>query len=528
MAAIQETLEEYLEHQGLERETALDPRTLFALNIFKDMSPIPSPTWHEEPMGEYLQNLAREKGFDTMKDKIGNVAIWVPATPGYEDAPGLCLQMHQDGVPKAEEGKPNPAQFGVRPILREIDGELWLATDGTTLWADNRAGIAASLALALDPTAVHSKLLLIFTVGEEKDMRGVSNFDIPIDPKEYPAMWNLDSEDEGVIVLGSACAAYTDFTIPIEREQISGRTLLQLHVSGTLDERHSGLNIHKGRINANKVLAQLIDQTMKDGLDLRLVDLSDDNFEIVDGEEITTKNSICRIAKATLAVKPEDRETVESLIDRLTSQMKEENRINDPDLEITLSPANTQTEEVLTMTSESTHRTIDTIIQLPHGVIETVEGHPDQVLTSTNLAIAKVDKEELALTIAMMSRAAKEEDIEVVRGEIASKVENLAQTIVQSPVLKGWTANENYGMTDFLGKIYFKLFGKMPLQKVYHAGLESGEFQSLFQKMDIKSFGMTIKGPHGTTECMSIPSYDRFIPFLFEGTKAYAEMGFSL
>ncbi len=525
MAIARETLTDYLSgHNSPETETALDARSLLALSIFKDMAPIPSPTGHEEPLGAYLQNLAREKRFETMKDNIGNVAIWIPASPGYENAPGLCLQTHQDGVPKADEGKPNPAEFGVRPILRKIDGELWLAADGTTLWADNRAGVAASLALAVDPTAVHSKMLLIFTVGEEKDMRGVANFGIPIDTNEYPVMWNLDSEDEGVIVKGSACAGYTDITIPIERERASGQTLFRLQVSGTKDERHSGLGIHKGRINANKVLAQLITQTMKDGIDLRLVDLSDDNYEIVAGQEITTKNSICRVAQATLAVKPEDRNRVKSILARLTKQMKEKNQTNDPDLEITLAPLSTKgKEDVFPMTSVSTRRTIDTIIRLPHGIIKAASGHPDQVLTSTNLAIAKVSKDEHVLTIAMMSRAAKEEDMEVVRREIAAIVQGTARIVTQSNVIKGWAANEHYGMSEFLSGIYEELFGQRPEQRVYHAGLESGEFASLFPNMDIKSFGMTIQSPHGTTERMNILSYDRFIRFLSVAAESYAK-----
>ena len=519
-----ETLDKYL--QSPEVETALDARTILALTLFKDMSPIASPTGHEEPMAEYLQNFAREHNFETMKDEIGNVAIWVPATSGYENAPGLCLQGHQDGVPKADEGKPNPAQFGVKPILREINHELWLAADGTTLWADNRAGVAASLALAVDPAAVHPKMLFLFTVGEEKDMRGVANFGIPIDTKEYPVLWNLDSEDEGVIVKGSACAAYTDFAVPIERTPVSGQTLLQLHVSGTLGERHSGLGIHKGRINANKVLAGLITQTMSEGVDLRLVDLSDDNYDISTGELVTTKNSICRIAQATLAVAPEDREQVESIIEKLKAQAKETNRTNDPDLEITLTQAPTQTDgQVFAMTSDSTHLIIGMINNLPHGVIKAVEGHPDQVLTSTNLAIAKIDKDELAVTFAMMSRAANEDDVEIVREQIASIVKDTALNLAQSDILKGWTANENYDMTEFLNQVYLQLFKVLPDQQVYHAGLETGELQSLFPDMDIKSFGMTIHGPHGTTECMSIPSYDRFIPFLFAAAGAYAEGG---
>lgn len=522
MAASPETLGDFLENP--QRTLALDPRTVRALDLFQDMAPIPSPSGHERPMGEYLQIFAHEHGLETKMDTIGNVAIWVPATPGYHDKPGLILQAHQDGVPKAKMGKPNPAESGVHPIVLDERGE-WMGADGTTLWMDNRGGITASLSVAIDETVIHPKMILLFTVREETDMGGVSNLGIPIDEKDYPAMLNLDSEDEGEIAVGSACAGYTEITIPVTRGVSTDMEFVQLQVTGTEDDRHSGVDIHKGRVNTNKLIIEILKQALREGIDFRLVDISGDNFKVIDGREVKTRNVICPEAQATLAVRSDHLEKLQAAIARHEKQRKAHYSATDPELSISLVGAEAMDTTVLPMSSDSTRLVIDTMTQLPHGVIETLDSQPHIVRTSTNVAIVHANKHELFLSVSMMTRAAEEKNLEAVRQNIADLVGNVASAIEQSKVIKGWTANDNFQMTELLHSVYYGLFGTPMIDRVFHAGLEAGEFAQLFPIMDIKSIGPTILGAHGVKERVNIPSYDKFIRLLFAVVQAYAERG---
>jgi dipeptidase D len=271
-------------------------------------------------------------------------------------------------------------------------------------------------------------------------------------------------------------------------------------------------------------MAELLSPAIDDDISLQLLEMSDDNIQTVQGEERFTKNAICREAQTVLAVKPQDTPKLLQMLNRQVAKLKENNKTNDPDLEIIITqPDDYDGKDELLLTRESTRQIIKLLGSLPHGVIDAVANHPDMVLTSTNLAVAKINQFALDFTISMMTRAAKVSDMEEVRQKIADLVKG-ALNIDQSEVLKGWSAKENSPLIELLSQVWQQLYQKTMTQRVCHAGLEAGTFSADHPTMDIASFGPTIKDPHGTTEKMNLPSDYRFVNFLFAVAQEYAKL----
>lgn len=511
------TLTAYLEQYNLSKSPCGLETTL---QLMDRIAPVPRSSGQEGAMGELLIQIAQENNLQWEQDRIGNVVIFHPGSSGYENVPGMAIQSHQDMVAKADTGKPDPAEYGVKPIILPRKNKRWLSADGTTAGYDNSYGIAASLASALDPHAIHGPLMLIFTVGEETDMRGVNNFGFEINTDKYPVMVNLDNEEEGVAAIGTAAAGYTEITIPIRREKVEEAALLQIIISGTNEDRHSGLDIHKGRTNAVKIIAGALSEiaSSENDTDMRLVDLTGDNVK----EHI--RNSISRETTTTIAVKPDMVERVKGIIGKYKDRVQGENKDNDPDLEIT-SVEISQEDPVRAMTKQSTSTTIDTLMNLPHGVYRHGEGHPDMVITSTNLAIARSLEDENTLSISMMTRSAFEEELDVKRGEIASLVGEIASEVEQSEIIKGYKAPEDSPVIRLGSDLYKKLFRRELIKKVYHAGAEMGNFGVKFPRLDIFSFGATLKNAHGTTERIYIPSIYRSNRLLWTLAESIAKGG---
>ncbi|MCJ7740246.1 M20/M25/M40 family metallo-hydrolase, partial [Candidatus Microgenomates bacterium] len=480
------------------------------LELMERISHVTRPSGKEGPMGDLLVAIAKEYDLLCQRDEIGNVVIYHPGSSGCQNAPGIVLQSHQDMICKSDEGKPNPAEHGVKPIVIFSDGP-WVATDGTTGGYDNSAGIAQSLAYALDRTAVHGPLMLVFTVGEETDMRGVNNFGFAIDPQKYPFMVNLDNEEEGVLAIGTAAAGYTEISMPVKREDLRNKSYLKIKVSGTKKDRHSGLDIHKGRINAVKILAGGLSGLIgPDGTsNIHLVEITGDNAP----QHI--RNSISREAEAVVALDPDQVEIVKRKIEEYQRRMKRENETNDPDLEITVEDHQYDSDAVSAMTVGSTKKTVETLIYLPHGVYHYTEGHPDMVITSTNLAIASSGLNETNLSISMMTRSADLTELEALRREIANLVVEEGVTVSQSEIIKGYKAKDDSRLLPLSSAVYKGLFGRELVQRVYHAGAEMGEFGVRFPDLDIVSMGATLHNPHDTKEQINISSIYRCNRFLW-------------
>jgi len=57
---------------------------------------------------------------------------------------------------------------------------------------------------------------------------------------------------------------------------------------------------------------------------------------------------------------------------------------------------------------------------------------------------------------------------------------------------------------------YTSLFGVKPIVRSIHAGLECGLFLKKYPKLDMVSFGPTLKGVHSPDERINIETVDKF------------------
>lgn len=229
----------------------LEPGVSRLWQRFAEITTIPRPSGGEENMIHYVREFATERGLDFEQDRTGNVLVVVPATPGYEERPGVIIQAHMDMVcvPKGNDG---PAVHAVLPVLDE-SGE-WVRAEGTTLGADNGIGFAMALSL-VDEDLPHGPLKLLATVDEEVGLTGTQNLGFSrIDVSGDRFLINLDTEDDDELTIGCGGGVNTRITLPVEKVPLGDRKLLRISV-GNLLGGHSGVVIGQNRKNAIKVLA---------------------------------------------------------------------------------------------------------------------------------------------------------------------------------------------------------------------------------------------------------------------------------
>jgi len=225
----------------------LEPKLLW--HYFYEITQVPHPSKKEHRMTEFLKKFGEEHGLETIVDKTGNVIFRKPATKGLENRKGIILQAHVDMVPQKNTDK--KFDFEKDPIETWID-KGWVKAKGTTLGADNGIGVAAAMAAMTDPKLAHGPLEALLTVDEESGMTGARNLKKGILKGEI--LLNLDSEDEGELYVGCAGGVDVGATRNYRQEKTpEGMTAYKLSLKG-LRGGHSGLDIHLGKANANKLM----------------------------------------------------------------------------------------------------------------------------------------------------------------------------------------------------------------------------------------------------------------------------------
>ncbi|MFW9886837.1 MAG: peptidase dimerization domain-containing protein, partial [Candidatus Thorarchaeota archaeon] len=208
---------------------------------------------------EYVQANAETAGISVTisEDDTGNIMVKAPATKGMERAPPILLQGHMDMV--CETDRPDGFDFDNKPIpVRIQDNGEWVDADGTTLGADNGIGSSIGLALVLDSEVAHGPIEVLITVDEETGLVGAFGLDLEKLGIKGKLMINIDSEDLGVITIGSAGGGDSTLTKELSLKDVTGEArFFDLTVSG-LFGGHSGVDIHEPRANANKLIARML------------------------------------------------------------------------------------------------------------------------------------------------------------------------------------------------------------------------------------------------------------------------------
>jgi len=472
-------------------------KTNEVLKWFEEITKIPRCSKHEEKIAAWLMDWAREHGFEVKSDQVGNVAIKVPASPGYEKAPAVVLQGHMDMV--CEKTPDSDHDFTRDPIKLVYDGD-WLTADKTTLGADNGIGIAMAMTVATAKDISHPPLELLFTVDEETGLTGANALEPGfVDGK---ILINLDSEDEGVFTVGCAGGMNTYSSIPMNFESVPAGYQQFKIAAGGMKGGHSGIDIAMEKANAIKILARTLFQLRKE-VDVRVADI----------EGGRAHNAIPRDCESIVFLPQSDWEKAQKIVAEAEKTFKYEFKNTDPDLTVTITK-NSDGDYKKVMTSDDTGRLVDFIFALPHGVDAMSTDIENLVETSNNLANIKVEDGTVKVLTSQ-------------RSSIVSRLEALSARIESVARLAGgeahsgdgyppWPPNMESALLDKSVKLYEKMYGKKPVVEVIHAGLECGIIGDKNPGMDMISIGPDLKNPHSPDEKINIPAIGKVWDFLVE------------
>lgn len=465
----------------------LQPRQVFT--IFDEITKIPRPSKKEEKIRKFILDFAKEHGLDAKTDAVGNVAINIPATPGHENAPKVILQGHMDMVCESND---KSFDFTTTPITTIVDGD-WVKADGTTLGADNGIGVAAGLALLIDPAVVHGPVEALFTMDEETGMTGA--FNIGDGMIDGDILINLDSEDDAELFVGCAGGVDTVCTFKYNRT-FSPKDFHYVKVSVVNGQGgHSGGDIHLGRANANKLLCRFLFEVSK----ANEVVLSE-----IDGGNL--RNAIPRASHAVVGIHFSKKDDLSAMFNRYVAQVKDEYAGIEPTLDLTLESVDMPD---FCVDSETSTNVIRSVYSAPHGVVSMSRDLEGLVETSTNLASVKMGADN-TIVVTTSQRSS----VESRKWDIANQVEAhfllAGASVTHGEGYPGWKPNMESPIMKMASDAYKELYGVTPAIKAIHAGLECGLFLEKYPHLDMVSFGPTLRDVHSPSERMYIPAVERF------------------
>jgi len=471
--------------------TSLKPESVW--NHFSKLTEIPHPSGYCKEIADYVENFGKSLGLETLRDKIGNVCIRKPATKGYENRPTVVLQSHLDMVPQAND---ETFDFTRRPIETVIDGG-WVKAAGTTLGADNGIGVAATMAVLEATDLKHGAIEGIFTVDEETGMYGAN--EIRAGFINGKIMLNLDSELDGDIYIG--CAGGEDINARIKYvEEIfnpaANDVVVKIVLSG-LKGGHSGVDIHLGRGNANKLAARLLVQ-LTDKFDIKLISLNGGNM----------RNAIPREATAVFIVKEKYLEEVKKYVSEYRAvYIKEFDNIEEAD-KLKLQYTSEEEKSVKIIPADVQRKFLNALNGCPNGVVNMFAKIPDTVETSVNMSIVKAGAG--VIDVQFLARSSSESKKKAICASVASAFYNAGGEVEFGNSYQGWDPDYDSPVLKVMEHVFEKKRGAKPSVKVMHAGLECGIILANVPGLDTVSFGPTIKHPHSPDEKVEIESVQGF------------------
>ena len=475
----------------------LEPICLW--NKFADLNGVPRPSKKEERIIEFIKAFGNSLGLETFEDQIRNVIIRKPATPGMENRKSIVLQSHLDMV--HQKNNDTVFDFDVQGIEMFVDND-WIKAKGTTLGADNGIGVATIMAILESDTIPHPAIEALFTIDEETGMTGALNLKAGI--LKGSILLNLDTEQDDEIDIG--CAGGIDVTAigNYQMEELpADYSAWRISVKG-LNGGHSGMDIHKGLGNANKIMNRLLYK----GFELFGLAVSE-----INGGSL--RNAIPRESESIITLPKNKINDFNTAFEQLIKDIKFELKTTEPTLQIGLQEAPLPN---LIMNSVSQIQLINAIYSVSNGVYRMSADIDNLVETSNNLA--RVIVKDGKIFIACLTRSS----IESSKMDLAQALEaNFKMANLQvsfSGSYPGWTPNVSSPILKVLTSVYEQLHQKKPKVVACHAGLECGILGKNYPNMDMISFGPTILGAHSPDERVSISSVQKYWRFVLEILKA--------
>ena len=483
----------------------MDKQTRRILDIFEKIDSIPRCSKHEERISRWLQEWAEDQGLDHSADQWGNVVMRIPPSPGFEKSPAVVIQGHMDMV--CEKAADSGHDFSKDPIRFVYEGD-WLKADRTTLGADNGIAIAMALALAGDATLAHPALELLFTVDEEQGLTGANK--LCGDFIRGRILLNLDSEEEGVLTVGCSGGRETRITLPVEFSELPGGFLSRRITVGGLKGGHSGVDIHRHRASANKLLARLL-EALSRAFDIRLVSIQGGSAH----------NAIPRDSEAVIALSPANEESLQKIVAGFEQTARNEHTASESSIAIRVSGSgDTADRSIQALSAADTVKAIRLMLVIPHGVLGMSAEVEDLVETSNNFAVISTQKDSLRLLTSQRSSVMSR--LDSVTAEIEALAHLAGAATETGSDYPSWPANMSSPLLARCRNVYRDLYGKEPAVNIMHAGLECAVLGARFPDMDMISFGPTILNPHSPDEKILLPAIAGVWKYLVELLRSFS------
>lgn len=471
----------------------LNPKNVW--KHFHSLTQIPRPTGQMKQVTKFIMDFGQSLNLETVQDKAGNVVIKKPATKGNEGAKTVILQSHLDMVPQKNSDVKH--DFATDPITTIVDGE-WVKAHSTTLGADNGIGCAMMMAVLEDTSLLHPALEALFTVDEEVGMDGANDLEGHL--LEGSMMLNLDTEEDGELCIG--CAGGRDVNVSFQFQPDKtidpGDVSFKISLRG-LKGGHSGVQIHLGRANANKLMNRFLKDVVT-------------NYEarIADIQGGSLRNAIPRESFVVLTIPAQLSDDLIDLVSEYETLFREDFAGIEDSISFKAEPTDLP---AYLLPEEIQDDLINAVEGCPNGVISYLADFPGVVESSLNLAMVKTTEEQIEVKLLVRSSSESRKDW------VCSSVESVFQLagakVEFNGDYPGWQPDAHSKLLALMERVYLEKYEQRPTVMVIHAGLECGIIQSnVAQKLDIVSFGPTITGAHSPDEAVKIECVEKSYDYL--------------
>ena len=457
------------------------------------LTQVPRPSGHLEKIQKFLLDWAKEKGIEAILDEAGNVLMRKPATPGMEDCKVVTLQGHMDMVPqKSPESDHN---FETDPIEAYIDGD-WVRAKNTTLGADDGMAVATIMAIMEANDIQHGPLEGFITADEESTMGGVN--DMATDLLKGDILLNLDNETEGEMMIGSAGGVNLTATLEYKEVEVDAADAAVKVSLGGLLGGHSGLEINEGRGNANKMMARFVQDAIAN-FDACLASWQGGNM----------RNAIPREAEVVLTLPKENVEALKEIVEEWRATFTGEYEAIEKGLTF-------EVEDValpaMIVPAEVQDNLVNALCGCHNGVMRFIPEVPSIVETSSNLAIVEIAGGKAMFKV--LVRSSRDSMRECCAETLESILSMAGMRVELDGAYPAWQPNPKSEIVELMRNVYRDLFNAENKVQVIHAGLECGVIGAKYPKMDMVSFGPTMRSPHTPNERCYIPSVEKYWQFV--------------
>ena len=469
--------------------TQIEPKIVW--KNFAALNAIPRPSKKEEKVIAFIKKFGEDLGLPTSVDEVGNVIIKKPATPGMENRRTIVMQSHLDMV--CQKNADVDFDFETQGIQMYVDGD-WVRAKGTTLGADNGLGVASIMSILESNDIPHPAIEALFTIDEETGMTGA----IGLKPGMLTGdiLLNLDTEEDDEIDIGCAGGVDVTATKTYNMVNVEGQPL-KIAVTG-LRGGHSGMDIHKGFGNANKILARLL-----------MKGLENQSLQLISVDGGGLRNAIPREAFAIVAAK--DADLFITNFNALKAEILEEFASIEKDIKIEVEKTDNNEKG---LSAEDTKTLVYAIKAAHNGVFRMSPDVKDLVEASNN--VARVELKNGELKVLNLTRSSVESSKFDTANQLKAVFELAGMKVDFTGSYPGWKPKPSSEIVKIMENIYETNFGNKPKVVACHAGLECGIIGANYPTMDMVSFGPTIKGAHSPEERASISSTQKFWKFLKE------------